>query len=61
MVFYHIWAWWPSWSCDLDAVNKLSFPLTIEATHKIGFDWPSCFVDVEALWTTDGRRSMGIL
>ena len=16
--FYHIWAWWPSWSCDLD-------------------------------------------
>ena len=26
-VFYHIWAWRPSWSCDPDAANKLSFPL----------------------------------
>ena len=32
--FYHIWAWWPSWSCDPDAVNKLSFPLPKEAPHK---------------------------
>ena len=24
--FYHIWAWWPSWSCDPDAANKLLFP-----------------------------------
>ena len=24
--FYHIWAWRPSWSCDPDAANKLSFP-----------------------------------
>ena len=21
--FYHIWAWWPSWSCDQDHLNKL--------------------------------------
>ena len=21
-VFYHIWAWRPSWSCDQDIVNK---------------------------------------
>ena len=34
--FYHIWAWRPSWSCDLDAANKLSFPLPKEASHKIG-------------------------
>ena len=31
----YIWAWRPSWSCDLDAVNKLSFPLPEEASHKI--------------------------
>ena len=22
--FYHIWAWWPSWSCDPHAANKIS-------------------------------------
>ena len=32
---YHIWTWRPSWSCDQDAVNKLSFPLPKEAPHKI--------------------------
>ena len=24
--FYHIWIWPPHWSCDLDHLNKLSFP-----------------------------------
>ena len=24
--FYHIWAWQPSWSCDLDHLYKLSSP-----------------------------------
>ena len=38
--FYHICIreWWPPWSCDPDAANKLSFPLpieAIEAQHKI--------------------------
>ena len=32
--FYHIRAW-PSWSCDLDHLYKLSFPLPKEAPHKI--------------------------
>ena len=32
--FYHIWAWRPSWSCDPDAANKVSFPLPKEAPHK---------------------------
>ena len=32
--FYHIWAWWPSWSCDPDAANKLSFPHPTEAPHE---------------------------
>ena len=33
--FYHIWAWRPSWSCDLDHLYKLLFPLPKEAPHKI--------------------------
>ena len=26
---------WPSWSCDLDHLYKLSFPLPVEAPHEI--------------------------
>ena len=33
--FYHIWAWWPSWSCDQDHLYKLSFTLPKEAPHEI--------------------------
>ena len=33
--FYNIWAWRPSWSCDPDAVNKISFLLPKEVLHKI--------------------------
>ena len=32
--FYHIWAWRPSWSCDLNHLHKLSFLLSMEAPHK---------------------------
>ena len=32
---YHIWAWWPSWLCDLDHLYKLSLPLPKEAPHEI--------------------------
>ena len=39
--FYHIWAWWPSWSCDIDPANKLSFPHPTEAPCEIWLDWPS--------------------
>ena len=41
--FYHIWAWQPFWSCDLDHLYKLWFPLLKEAHIKFGFDWPSGF------------------
>ena len=34
-VFYHIWAWRPSYSCDLDYLYKILFPLPTEAPHKI--------------------------
>ena len=33
--FYHIWAWRPSWSCDLDHLYKLSFPLPKDAPHEV--------------------------
>ena len=33
--FYHIWAWWLPWSCDLYHLYKLSFPLPRETPHKI--------------------------
>ena len=33
--FYHIWAWPPSWSCDLYHLYKLSFPLPKKAPHEI--------------------------
>ena len=33
--FYHIWLWRPSWSCDLDHLYKLLFPLPKEAPHEI--------------------------
>ena len=26
---------WPSWSCDLDRLNKLMFPHSMEAPYKI--------------------------
>ena len=55
-------AWQPSWPCDPDATNKLSFPLPIEAPHKI---WPSlakCFQRRRCLkWWADEQRIMAIL
>ena len=53
--FYHIWAWRPSWSCDPDAANKLSFPLPKEALHKIWLWLAKRFQRRRCLklWTTD--------
>ena len=62
--FYHIWAWRPSWSCDPDAANKISFPLPKEAPHKIWllsaqrFRRRRClklFTTTDDGQTTDGR------
>ena len=33
--FHHIWEWRPSWSCDLYFAIKLSFLLSMDASHKI--------------------------
>ena len=29
--FIHIWAWWPSWSCDQDHVKKIFISLCLKA------------------------------
>ena len=30
--FYHIWAWWPSWSCDQDDFYKIYVPSSKEGS-----------------------------
>ena len=30
--FYHIWTWGPYWSCDLDHLNKFSFPYPMKSS-----------------------------
>ena len=39
-----LWAWQLSWSCDLDHLNKLSFPHPRRLHMKVDFDWPSGFL-----------------
>ena len=64
--FWAFLAWRPSWSCDLDHLYKLLFPLPKEAPHKIWlwlakrFQSRRCLKMVEDD-NNDGRRSMGIL
>ena len=61
--FYHIWAWRPSWSCDLDRLNQLSSPLPKETPHKIWlcvaklFQRRRCFNIVDDGRTDDGRQT----
>ena len=47
--FYYIWAWRPSWSCDPDVPNRLSFLYPWRISMKFGFHWPSGFGE-EDLW-----------
>ena len=57
--FYHIWAWRPSWSCDLDHLYKLSFPLPMDAPHEVWLKLAKQFQRRRSLklWTTEGRRT----
>ena len=53
-----LWAWRPSWSCDLDFLYTHWFPLPIDASYKI---WLSLAKRIQRrrslkLWT-DGRRT----
>ena len=55
--FYHIWAWRPSWSCDLDFLYIHWFPLPIDASYKIWLWLAKRFQRRRSLklWTDDGR------
>ena len=62
--FYHLCAYWPSWSCDLDHLYEIWFPVPKEAPHKIWLRLAKRFggrclkmVDDN---NNDGRWSMGI-
>ena len=63
--FYQIWAWWPSWSCDLDRLIKLSFPHPMEAPHKIRLQLAKQFLKKRNLKNLNlrdlGPRSMNDL
>ena len=58
--FYHIWAWRPSWSCDLDFLYIHWFPLPIDASYKIWLWLVKRFQRRRSLklWT-DGRTTDG--
>ena len=58
--FFHIWAWWPSWSCDLDFLYTHWFPLPICASYKIWLWLAKQFQRRSLkLWTDDGRMYDG--
>ena len=58
--FYNIWAWRPSWSCDLDFLYTHWFPLPIDASYKIWLWLAKRFQRRRSLklWT-DGRTDAG--
>ena len=62
--FYHIWAWRTHWSCEMDHLNKLSFPHPMEDTNEIWLQSAMRFLKKknEMLNLTDlGPRSMNDL
>ena len=46
--FYHIWAWWPAWSCDTDSTNKFHSPIPLKLQVKFGFNPPCGFREEDA-------------
>ena len=58
--FYHIWAWRPSWSCDLDFAIKFSSHLPMDAPQSftlIGQAVSEKKIFEKCVWTTDWPRS----
>ena len=35
VLLFKLWPWRPAWSCDLDHLYKLSFPLPKDAPHEV--------------------------
>ena len=40
---YHIWAWWSSWSCDLDQIIDFLPPFVWSLHKKFNSNWSSSF------------------
>ena len=59
--FYHIWAWRPSWSCDLDFLYTHWFPLPINASYRIWLWLAKRFQRRRSLklWTDRRRTDAG--
>ena len=55
-VFYHIWAWRPSWISDQNHFNYFSFPQCLDATYEIWLHLAQWFQRRSRLkvWTDDG-------
>ena len=56
-VFYHIWVWRPSWSCDPDPDNKLYFPNPTGAPYEIGLWLAKQFWRRSLKMVDDGRMT----
>ena len=54
--FYYIWAWRPSWSCDTDHLNKLSFPHLMKTPYEIWLQSAQWFLRRRCLKSFDNRR-----
>ena len=54
--FYHIWAWWPSWSCDQDQLNKLSLPHPVETPYEIWLQSAQWLLMRRCLKSVDDRQ-----
>ena len=55
--FYHIWAWRPSWSRDLDPANKLSSPHPTEVSYKNLASIGQAVLEKKSFEMVDGRRT----
>ena len=54
--FYHIWAWQPYWSCDLDNLYKLLFPLPRDAPCEVWLWMAKRFQRRRCLNIVNGRQ-----
>ena len=59
-IFYHIWAWWPSWSSDIDpGLTYFHSHIPLRLHMKFGFNKPSSFwgEDVWKSWRRTGWQN----
>ena len=54
MCFYHIWVWWPSWSCDQDTQNKI--PNNSSSISNLAFICKAIWEIYEKRWPRPTNR-----